>query len=78
MFGRGAHELRIVAPMIAQGITAEFPCRLCHAVSPSAPCEIILIPLAVIAVVVAMLLLGARERPPTPVGPVLTMSTSLA
>jgi hypothetical protein len=38
--------------------------------------RIILIPLAIVAVVVAMMLLAARHRPPTPVGPVLTMSTS--
>jgi hypothetical protein len=40
--------------------------------------RIILIPLAfVAAVVIAMVLLGARVRPPTPVGPAPAMNASL-
>jgi hypothetical protein len=39
--------------------------------------RIILIPLALVAaVVIAMVLLGARARPPTPVGPALAMNAS--
>ena len=40
--------------------------------------RIILIPLALVtAVVIAMVLLAARGRPPIPVGPVLAMNASL-
>jgi hypothetical protein len=40
--------------------------------------RIILIPLLlIVAAVIAMMLLAARERAPTPVGPVLTMSAAL-
>jgi hypothetical protein len=40
--------------------------------------RIILIPLALVAaVVIAMVMLAARGRPPTPVGPALAMNASL-